>query len=286
MADEKKILIEIDLDIARSAKSISDLKTLQKDLNAELKKTEIGTDAYKKFETELGLVDKKLKDVNTDIKLNQQAQTAQAGSLRDLQAQYNKYATALRETSPDNKVLGLSFQDAQKKAAGLKGEIADFESKLGNFTPNVGNYTNSIKDAATQSGILGQYTGQLATIQNTLKAGFGQAAIGANGLKTAMLAIPIFALIAGIALLISYFSKKQLIKLVESEGYKVILAKDSKYWSNIKIIARKNTNNPVRKNFDYYENYRFKILSWKFKKYFVYSLIKLVKKIKNINPND
>lgn len=207
MADEKKILIEIDLDIARSAKSISDLKDLQKTLNAELKKTEIGTDAYKKFEAELGLVDKRLKDVTQDTKLNQAAQSAQAGSLRDLQSQYNKYVTALRETAPGNKVLGLSFEDAQKKANGLKGEIKDFEAKLGNFTPNVGNYTNSIKDAATQSGILGQYTGQLSQIQGVLKAGFGQAAVGANGLKTAMIAIPIFALIAGIALLISYFSK-------------------------------------------------------------------------------
>lgn len=205
MADEtKKILLEIDLDVIRSAKSLNELKALQKSFNDELGKTEIGTQQYKKLEAQSILVTKEISKLKDSTKQLSSEIGTQKGSLRDLQSEYNKYSKALRETAPGNDVLGLSFEDAQKKALGLKTEIKDFEASLGNFQGNVGNYGTALKDASAQSGIFAKESQQVAQVQQQVSAGLNLAKVGFTSLKGAIISTGIGALILLLVSLVSY----------------------------------------------------------------------------------
>lgn len=209
MEESKKIILEVDLDIAKSAKSITELRDLQKSLNKELSNASIGSDEYKKLQVQTGLVDKEIKKLQADTKQINAEFGVQKGSLRDLQAQYNKLAGALRETAPGNKVLGLSFEEAQKKANSLKEEIKDFEAKLGNFQGNVGNYPQFLKETSLQTGFLSTQTNQLAQAQQGLTAALNVAKVGFSSLRAAIISTGIGALIILIASLISYFSQTE-----------------------------------------------------------------------------
>lgn len=207
MAEETKtVVLEINLDIANSAKSLTELKTLQKSLNAELGNAKIGTEEYKKLEVETGLVSKRIQGLQSDTKQLNKETGVQVGSLRDLQAQYGKLSQALRETAPGNKVLGLSFEDAQKKAKALKGEIGNFEEKLGNFQGNVGNYGGALKEASLNTGIFASQTQALSGGFAKVSSGLQVAKLGFTTLKGAILATGIGALLIAFATLISYFT--------------------------------------------------------------------------------
>lgn len=209
MDESRKIILEVDLDIAKSAKSISELKELQKQLNKELGNADIGSKEYQKLQVEAGLVDKEIKKLNADTKQINAEFGVQKGSLRDLQSQYNKLASALRETAPGNEVLGLSFEDAQKKALGLKEEIKDFEAKLGNFQSNVGNYPKTLQEASLQTGLFTTQTSQLAQAQQTLNATLGLVKTGFTTLRGAIIGTGIGALILLLASLVSYFTQTE-----------------------------------------------------------------------------
>ncbi len=210
MADEtKKVVLEIDLNIANSAKNLTELKALQKQLNADFAKADIGTEAYKKLEVETGLVSKRIQQLKKDTNQLNAETGVQAGSLRDLQAQYNKLSQSLRETAPGNKVLGLSFQEAQKKAKALKGEIGDFEAKLGNFQGNVGNYAGSLKQASLDTGIFAGQTQALTQGFQGVSQGLKVAKLGFTTLKGAIIATGIGALLVAFGSLLQYFTSTE-----------------------------------------------------------------------------
>lgn len=80
---------------------------------------------------------------------------------------------------------------------------------------------------------------------------------------------------------VSYFSKKILQKIVEEAGLEIVKIKESKYWGNIKVLARPVDSQPVRR----YINRR-SILLWKLKKVLIHPLYRLLHKIKKVSPND
>lgn len=83
---------------------------------------------------------------------------------------------------------------------------------------------------------------------------------------------------------LSYFSKKSLENIIEHAGFRIVKMKESKYWGSIKIVAvSSDLKNQIVKN---KENWIFKIITWKLKKYFVYCIIKLCGKFMNIKHND
>lgn len=82
---------------------------------------------------------------------------------------------------------------------------------------------------------------------------------------------------------LSYFSKKKIIQLLEYNGFKILKIKESKYWGNIKILAKKDIN--ITNN-NFKENYIFKLIKWKINKNIVNKINKFIKKYKKIKPND
>lgn len=90
--------------------------------------------------------------------------------------------------------------------------------------------------------------------------------------------IPIFSSVH-----LSYFTKNQLEYLLNINGFEIIKIKESKYWGNIKVIAKKTK---ILQKSILKENWILKLISWNLKKYFIFHYYKLLKKFKNINPND
>lgn len=82
---------------------------------------------------------------------------------------------------------------------------------------------------------------------------------------------------------LSYFSKKKMIQLLKYNGFEILKVKESKYWGNLKIIARKKSNVV---GYNLKENYIIKLLKWKINKRIINNINKFIKKFKKIGPND
>jgi hypothetical protein len=155
MAEEKEILLRLTFDTVQAVKNQAELKKLLKETNIELSNAAIGSEEYKKLETTQGLLQNRLKGLQTATKQATSELNVQKGSLRDLQAQYTNLTRSLREAAPGTEVLGMSFEEAKKKAFDLKEEIKTFEAELGNTTPNVGNYGDALKQAGISTDAFG-----------------------------------------------------------------------------------------------------------------------------------
>jgi len=82
---------------------------------------------------------------------------------------------------------------------------------------------------------------------------------------------------------LSYFSKKKLRQLLECSGFELIKIKESRYWGNIKVLARKKSH-IAKCNLK--ENYTIKLIQWEINKKIINNITKFVKKYKKINSND
>lgn len=81
---------------------------------------------------------------------------------------------------------------------------------------------------------------------------------------------------------LSYFSKQQLKNLLHSSGFEVMKIHESKYWGNIKVVAKyTGITKPFRK-----EIWWVKFYKQVFLKNCIYPIINLIKKYKKIGPNE
>lgn len=211
MADEtKSVILRLSIDDVNSLKTINALKTAQSGFNKELQNADIGSDEYKKLQSNISLVKNKIDGLTTAQKQSNAQTNVQKGSLRDLQAQYNSLSKAIRDTAPGNQVLGKSFQDAQKEALGLKNQIKDFESSIGNHTPNVGNYTGAVDNL--NSSMLNIIPGfsKISNGLNSTQSAFKGAQAGAETTKKSFIsiaAVPIVAVLTAIVAVIGLMSQ-------------------------------------------------------------------------------
>lgn len=82
---------------------------------------------------------------------------------------------------------------------------------------------------------------------------------------------------------LSYFTQSKLKYLLEQNGFAVIKIHESKYWGNIKILARKESikfTEPLK------EFWLLKLLKWQYKKLFIYRIYKIIKRIIKVGTND
>lgn len=82
---------------------------------------------------------------------------------------------------------------------------------------------------------------------------------------------------------LSYFTKSKLKYLLEKSGFTILKMHESKYWGNIKVLAKKERR--VRKE-SLVEFWVYKLLKWKFNRLFGYSLYRGIKKLKKVSAND
>ena len=82
---------------------------------------------------------------------------------------------------------------------------------------------------------------------------------------------------------LSYFSKRKMIQLLKYNGFEILKVKESKYWGNLNIVARKKSS---INGYNLEENYILKLIKWEINKNIVNKINKFIKKFKKVGPND
>lgn len=153
MAD-KKILFQLEIEGADvSVRTIAELRDAIKQTNAELSKTEIGSEEYRKLERQLGVLKNTQKDVTDSARIAQRALEASATSgettYRALNAQLTNARALYKELTEEERrgEIGATLRADISK---LDAELKDIDASIGQFQRNVGNYAGGIKDAFAQ----------------------------------------------------------------------------------------------------------------------------------------
>ena len=86
---------------------------------------------------------------------------------------------------------------------------------------------------------------------------------------------------------ISYFSKNDILNLIEYCGFEILKIKESKFWGNIKLVAKKSTKKYYDENIFALskENWILKLIKWKLNKIFMYPIYKIIKNLFRIGAN-
>jgi SAM-dependent methyltransferase len=82
---------------------------------------------------------------------------------------------------------------------------------------------------------------------------------------------------------LSYFSKEKMIQLLKYNGFQILKVKESRYWGNLKIVAKKESNIV---GYNLKENYIIKLIKWEFNKRIVNPISNFIKRYKTIGPNN
>jgi hypothetical protein len=177
MADDRTILLKVELDTSAlekkakdAATEITNLKTQQKALRDEGKQDSV---EYKKLQVEITKYNKELTNSVKAIQAAEVRQVANTGSLVEM-----------REELANAKLVYAQFNKEQRESAEgqefvtamleLKNGINDVEQSFGTFTGSVGNYEEAIKNALGEQYLLDKSFEDIATSSDTLESKFEQ----------------------------------------------------------------------------------------------------------------
>lgn len=174
MATQKKILFSVEIEGTEQAiKTQKQLADAVKQVNEQLKNTEIGTTEYRKLETELGKLKNAQKDVADSQKVIQRELEVQASGGAKTYRALNAELVNLRKLYKELTEVERNSQigaDMRRQIQALDTELKDIDASIGQFQRNVGNYAQAfspLRDIIAQS-----------------VPGFGQMAQGAEAIKT------------------------------------------------------------------------------------------------------
>lgn len=142
-------------------KSISDLKSMVKQLKSEMEQLTIGTDEYKQKAEELA---------GTQQQLNSVQQYAQKG-LVALKGSYNAISYEMAELKKRYHETADAAEraDLAKKIGGLNDQLKEMDANVGVFSRNVGNYQSAFESLGSQGlGGLTKYLGIAKTAMTAL----------------------------------------------------------------------------------------------------------------------
>lgn len=170
MAEEKTILLKVELDVNQLKKNASQAEKALIDLVAEQKRLKAsnqqGTVAYKENALAISQQNKIMKDSVRAIDTNTKARKKQTGSLNEMKAQlsaatfqYNNLSKAERENSKHGQKLKTDIRS-------LSDELKKNESAVGNNTRNVGNYSSALQGVG---GAAGGAVGGISRVSASLK---------------------------------------------------------------------------------------------------------------------
>lgn len=160
---------------------------------------------YANAQKELQKVRSELKEKTKETERDSRTVNAQNASIKELgqalgknRAAYAALRTEQERNSKDGKALLKIIQQQDT-------DYKKLSSSIGQNQANVGNYTQAIKDALGPLGSFSTGLGSTVTSLGGVTQGMTGATTASGVLRAALIAIPIFALIAGITALISYF---------------------------------------------------------------------------------
>lgn len=167
MADEKTILLKVELDVKQTqiaaeqaVKDISRIKAQQEELK---KTTGTNTIEYAKLSSELRVAQKSLRDNASALAINDQLTKKYTGSVDDLKLQQKALTTqynALTEEQRENSIEGIKLTQTLK---GVSDALADAGTAVGDNRHRVGDYETAIRKVVGELGFLKKEQGQVRT---------------------------------------------------------------------------------------------------------------------------
>lgn len=186
MADESRtVIIDIEVEDNSIDKKIGDVNTQLKENRQQIK--ELNKD-YRNNAKEIAALERENKDLSASKRELIKDSAAEAGSLNDLRRQL---VAQVKERNNLNKTTvegSKRFDELQLSIAGLNEEISGFEEAGGDFRRNVGNYPELLGQAAGGIRIFGT---SLSDVFNLIKAN------------------PVILLVSALAGLVKIFSESQ-----------------------------------------------------------------------------
>jgi hypothetical protein len=215
---KERIIFEVDFNLGDARKNVIayektllELKQTQKDLDASFKTGELSTHGYASatFDLKAKITETKnaQKEYQRQIDLTTRANVANAGSYEQITAELALENAALKNlaqtliiqedgTFKINEAYDEQFQKVRK----LKDAQLAFDKVIREGRTNVGNYQQSVEDALKSANLFGISIGKAGeTVGTTFSGGLGVAKGALNGLYKAVLANPVTAILAGIA---------------------------------------------------------------------------------------
>lgn len=185
MAEERTVIIDVDLDAKDFDQEIGEVNTQLKKNREEIK--ELSKD-YETNATEIA----KLEQTNKKLSASKRELTKQSdienNSLNALRIQLAEQTKERNNLNVATDEGAARFEELQTSIKGLNDQISGFEQAGGDFRRNVGNYPNLLKDAVGGINVFGTSLGNL--------------------FKT-IVANPIGILIAALTSLVAVFAKSQ-----------------------------------------------------------------------------
>jgi hypothetical protein len=218
MAENKKILLEIDLNIkdlnqkaANLTKSINEIKKQQKELKDSGQENSV---QFQENASKLRELQKEYSNTTKQIDLVTAANNAAEGSYEQLlrqqqiaQTQLKLLEGTLKRNEDGTFALTEEYIRQKEEVEAAKNAIIQFDQGIKDGRTNVGNYTASIKDAIAGTGILGQSLGGAAEKFSGLTGPIKAANLGFGSLRAAIISTGIGAFIVLLGSLVTYFTK-------------------------------------------------------------------------------
>jgi hypothetical protein len=204
MAEDRKILLDIELNSAQGLKSLVDIKQRIADLKKEQASlnttTQEGKIQFAAYQAQITNLSKESRSLENALAQTAGAFNFESGSIAANRAELSKLTAEYKNIAKPT--------EAQTKAIKqLSDTLKTQEAALGQAQRNVGNYTESINAAGVGNTLFGR---GLATVQEgsgKFKAGLDLAKTGLTTFKGALAATGIGLLLLAITSLIDYFKK-------------------------------------------------------------------------------
>lgn len=213
MAEKEEILIEITIDnkeaIANEKRLIQEIEQSRIELTKRRKELKESGGTNKQAAAEIGKLTRKIQEDSKELRLNQAAIKANDNSINGLRNSVNRLTRERNNLNVSTKEGKKQFDQLTKTIKAQTDELKGLEGAVGDNRRNVGNYTESIIEASDQLGIFGFNIGALKGGFSSFKNVLGSLTLGFKGLRGAILATGIGALILAITSLISFFTKTE-----------------------------------------------------------------------------
>lgn len=196
---EKKVAIDVVLNARGAAKSLGDLRKASEDLAHALESQELGSKAFKQLSGELTQANKQIKNLELGFEaLDSEGVASEMGSVAGAVGDVTTAFVLLGGENETMQQMAATIQTAMGVSMAFKGAIEGFQSarKLYNNILKTSTFFQKINTAGTvvAAAIYKLFGKSVDTTSKSFK-----------GLKTAILATGIGALIVGVGLLIAYW---------------------------------------------------------------------------------
>ena len=196
---EKKVAIDVVLNARGAAKSLGDLRKASEDLAQALEGQELGSKAFKELSGELTQANKQIKNLELGFEaLDSEGVASEVGSVAGAVGDVTTAFVLLGGENETMQQMAATIQTAMGVSMAFKGAIEGFQSarKLYNNVLKTSTFFQKVNTAGTVVA---------AAIYKLFGKSVDTTSKSFNGLKKAILATGIGALIVGVGLLIAYW---------------------------------------------------------------------------------